>query len=58
MPSRECLDTRRNATMLADCILTDGTHIVRCCECPNRDNEICGFIAEGKPKCADCWRTD
>jgi len=56
MPKMECLTVRRNAILLADCILTDGTHQILCCSCPNREIKVCALIAEGKPPCQDCWR--
>lgn len=57
MPSEACIRTRQRALLVPDCVMQDGSHQKRCCDCDHRDKPVCDIMAgliPGMQQCSDC----
>jgi len=57
MPTKECLDIRGRTILTTYCVMQNGDHQERCCDCQHRENEVCGIMAgmhPGMKQCDDC----
>ena len=44
MPTEACIRTRQRALLVPDCVMQDGSHQKRCCNCDHRDKPICDIM--------------
>lgn len=55
MPSRECLAIRIRTILTTYCVMQNGDHQNRCCDCQHREKPVCDIMEEKKrPQCDDC----